>query len=432
MREHPQRQREWEEEMSVKILNLVKNELYLELRFMDVALSSLEWKNTEGLTAFATDGDKLYYSAHYMIKVFKKNPQFLTRAYLHTVIHCIYSHLWIRYGREERLWNLACDIMTEYTIDHVDKACVKRAVGWIRQQIYERIDMECDYVSASAIYEMLKKDKNTDLGGLEREFFVDSHRLWKSENQKQPSAQSAAQKWDKISRQTSMEIERKGEQSDSGEEIMLSRLKAEKSRRNYREFLKRFSVLKEELHCNEEEFDLNYYTYGLSLYGNMPLIEPLESREVKKIQDFVVVVDTSYSTSGELVKNFLKETFTILSQENNFFKKCRIRIIQCDDKVRMDQQITDRESIEKVLENFCIAGGGNTDFRPAFSYVNQLLENGEIKELKGLLYFTDGKGIYPSKRPPYDTAFLYLNDYDRAAVPPWAITLRLSPEELDF
>ena len=47
-------------------------------------------------------------------------------------------------------------------------------------------------------------------------------------------------------------------------------------------FCVKFSVLREELHADPDEFDLNYYTYGLRLYGNMPLIEPVESREVKK------------------------------------------------------------------------------------------------------------------------------------------------------
>ena len=36
----------------------------------------------------------------------------------------------------------------------------------------------------------------------------------------------------------------------------------------------------------------------------MPLIEPLETRETYKIRDFVIVLDTSYSVSGELVEHF--------------------------------------------------------------------------------------------------------------------------------
>ena len=63
------------------------------------------------------------------------------------------------------------------------------------------------------------------------------------------------------------------------------------------------------------------------------------------------------------------------------------------------------------------------------TYVNDLLEQGELKELAGLLYFTDGKGRYPAKRPDYRTAFLFLEDYDEAAVPPWAMRLLLEKEE---
>lgn len=45
-------------------------------------------------------------------------------------------------------------------------------------------------------------------------------------------------------------------------------------------------------------------------------------------------------------------------------------------------------------------------------------------------YFTDGLGVYPSKRPPYETAFLFLGDrFDDANVPPWAMKVVLEEEE---
>lgn len=37
-----------------------------------------------------------------------------------------------------------------------------------------------------------------------------------------------------------------------------------------------------------------------------------------------------------------------------------------------------------------------------------MLGRGEFHRLKGLLYFTDGEGIYPVKRPVYDTAFVFV------------------------
>ena len=49
------------------------------------------------------------------------------------------------------------------------------------------------------------------------------------------------------------------------------------------------------------------------------------------------------------------------------------------------------------MENLTLYGEGGTDFRPAFSYVDQLIRDGEFEHLRGLLYFTDGYGIYPEK-----------------------------------
>ena len=426
---HIQTQSEWETEMSVKVLDFVRNEIYLDLRFLDIALSALTPKEQEGLTAFATDGNYLYFSSEQVLRVFQKNALFLDRAYLHTVLHCIFQHLWIAGNRDRWLWDLACDIAVEYTIDGMDKPCTKRAISWLRQKTYQQLEQAGKGISAAVVYRVIQLKRTSELELLKNEFYTDDHRYWPKQEDKNATTQSAQKKWNKISRQTKMEQQQRGDEPKDGEELLATQLQAEKGKRSYRDFLQKFSVLREELQVDPDEFDLNYYTYGLRLYQNMPLIEPLESREVKKIQEFVIVVDTSYSTSGELIQNFLKETFGILTQENSFFRKSKIRIIQCDDQIQMDQEVTSSEQLQKLIDQFTIVGGGGTDFRPAFSYVNKLVEEGILKNLCGLLYFTDGKGIYPKKRPVYQTAFLFLDDYEDKDVPPWAIRLRLEPEE---
>lgn len=123
-------------------------------------------------------------------------------------------------------------------------------------------------------------------------------------------------------------------------------------------------MLHEELHADPEEFDLSYYTYGLSVYGNLPLIEPLESREVKKIHEFVIVIDTSYSTSGELVEQFLRETANILHQSDSFFARSVIRVLQCDNVVRSDAKITGEQEMEAFLRDFNTPWRGRHGFSP--------------------------------------------------------------------
>ena len=185
------------------------------------------------------------------------------------------------------------------------------------------------------------------------------------------------------------------------------------------------------MQIDPDSFDYVFYSYGLRVYGNMPLIEPQEWREVKKIEEFVIVIDTSMSCSGELVRKFLEETRQVLSDSGSYFKKVHIRILQCDDQVRSDQLITSAEELKAYMEHLKLYGNGGTDFRPAFTYVNQLLAAGEFQNLKGLLYFTDGKGTFPGKRPPYETAFiLFREDYKEVTVPAWAIRLVLDEEDL--
>ena len=168
------------------------------------------------------------------------------------------------------------------------------------------------------------------------------------------------------------------------------------------------------------------------LAGNMPLIEPLESKEVKKIEEFVIVIDTSMSCSGELVRKFLEETYGVLSESESFFTKINVHIIQCDEKVHTDKRITSRKEMKDYMEHLELYGDGGTDFRPAFEWVDKLLEQHEFHNLKGMIYFTDGFGIYPKKMPPYKTAFVFMQDnYRDVDVPVWAMKLILDEDDFE-
>ncbi len=431
MKKHIQTQTEWEEEMSIKILGYVRDELYMDLRYLGIALSALVPKAEEELNTFSTDGITLYFSSQQILRVFKENDRYLNRLYLHTVLHCLFHHLWIGGNRDRNLWHLSCDIAVEYVIDSIKKSSIRRILGWTRTKLYEELESMKQGISAAVIYRVIREKSVEELDVLWKEFFTDDHRHWPKEEQQQAMPQEARKQWSKIARQTQQEQKKRGDEPEDGQEQLAVQMKAAKSRRSYKEFLQKFAVMREEMHCDPDEFDINIYTYGLRVYGNMPLIEPMESRETRKIQDFVVVVDTSYSTSGELVRGFLRETMDILSRQNSFFTQSKIHILQCDERVQKVDVISDETQLAALFADFEIMGGGGTDFRPAFSYVNELQEQGQFENLCGLLYFTDGKGIYPKKKPAYKTAFLYLEDFEEELVPPWAMRLKLEKEELE-
>ena len=182
---------------------------------------------------------------------------------------------------------------------------------------------------------------------------------------------------------------------------------------------------REEMEVDLDSFDYGYYYYGLEQYGNMPLIEENEDREGRKLQELVIAIDTSHSTKGEMVKGFLEETAGILKQKDAFFQKVKVHILECDDELRKDICLENVEDLEQYSKNFAVKGGYGTDFRPVFRYVSDLQKRGELKNLKGLMYFTDGKGRYPKEAPPYVTAFVFPKgeDIDDDNVPFWAMKL---------
>lgn len=422
-----------------KILESSRNALYINMRYLDVALSSLAWEITTDIPRIGTDGLKIAYEPHYLADLYRENPMLVNRVYLHMVFHCIFRHLFRPCPEDRELWNLSCDMAVEALIDGMHHRSIRMGVHPFRRAVYDELRKTLKVLTAEGIYRELKKAdyRPEQRARMVQEFCIDDHTYWpappEEEGPKPPSPLMAKLKkhWKDVSdrMQTELSIGREAgtEDGDLSDELAVEN----RERYDYRTFLKKFAVLKEEMQIDPDSFDYVFYSYGLRVYGKMPLIEPQEWREVKKIEEFVIVIDTSMSCSGELVRKFLEETRQVLSDSGSYFKKVHIRILQCDDQVRSDQLITSAEELKAYMEHLKLYGNGGTDFRPAFTYVNQLLTAGEFQNLKGLLYFTDGKGTFPGKRPPYETAFiLFREDYKEVTVPAWAIRLVLDEEDL--
>ena len=221
------------------------------------------------------------------------------------------------------------------------------------------------------------------------------------------------------------------EAGDISGELRKALKAVNREKHDYAAFLRRFAVRGEVMQLDPAEFDYIFYTYGLQLYENVPLIEPLEYREDARIRSFVIVIDTSGSVSDGLVQAFLQKTYNILKSTESFFNRVEVRILQCDTQIQQDTRITRLEDLEAYLRDFRLQGFGGTDFRPAFRHVDELRRSGALARLKGLLYFTDGVGTYPERKPDYDVAFVFVEDPDNEYnVPPWAMKLTLEREEI--
>lgn len=449
------------------VLKLCRNTLLVHLRFLDRALSMFVYiPCPDGVIpgtgiplrgGLATDGKHLYYAPKWVLRRYRGEQEALTRDYLHVVFHCVFHHAFVNTLIDIPLWNLACDIAVESAIEDLHIACTAARRSAEQQAAIARLRKEIKQLSAEKIYARLRS-KNYSAARIEltqRSFSADSHDIWYdrcavqgsqspygggdanpgavlSANPGVPFSENLAQEWGNIARRMQTDIESFLQvQGDRAGGLMQNLRAVTREKYDYSAFLRSFAVMSEAMRISDDTFDYVFYTYGMQLYGNMPLIEPLEYRDVKRIREFVIAIDTSGSVAGDTVQRFLNKTYNILQQQESFFRRINLHIIQCDADIQEDRRITSREEFDGYLKSMKLRGLGGTDFRPVFRYVDKLRAAGEFVNLKGLIYFTDGFGIFPAQQPDYRTAFVFIDDeYNNFNVPPWAIKLILQRSEV--
>lgn len=460
---------------------LSRNTLAVNLRFLDSAINMLPLKPSVATDTVSTNGRYILYNESYVLKSYKAGRN-LTRLYLHAILHCVFRHNISGSLVDTQRWGLACDIAVENIMNELNLKTLDFSHRIQQESVVDTIKQKCGFATAEKIYDyLLSEADDLQVYSWAELFKEDDHRVWyinmnnksggsdnasasndnnsgskgtngedtadsKGNNKSGNSGTNTSDamltaaiadsqledEWKKISEKMQMEIEAfsKGKGSEKGS-LMQNLHAVNRERYDYTAFLKKFSVMGETMRVNDDEFDYIFYTYGLKMYNRMPLIEPLEYKETKRIKEFVIAIDTSGSVSGELVQRFVQKTYNILKSEENFFTEINLHIIQCDTEIQEDRKIATQEDFDEYLSTMKLRGFGGTDFRPVFAYVDELISNKEFTNLKGLIYFTDGYGNFPLHKPAYDTAFVFVQDeYNNPNVPPWAIKLVLSQSEI--
>lgn len=439
-------------EISEKILEQTRTDLYLSLHFLGESLDSLPWQMDLSTTSIGTDAEFMRYNPRFLMQTFLQEPKWMARTYLHIILHCLLLHPMAEIPRvadqDRLLWNLACDIAVESIIDSLeDCPAVSRVLPDFRAEWYERLGAEMKVLTAEKIYRYFMENPPDPVSEekLVIEFTLCDHGFWEEltekekknsgEDKETPSQDPEGKQREDLEKSWQNRSERMmAELENSGTHLgqmtgTLTRILAVQNRKrmSYRDFLKRYAYVREEARVDPDSFDYGFYNYGMELYENMPLMEENEYRESKKVEELVIVIDTSASTQANLVQHFLNETASILRSRETFFHRIELRILECDNQVQKDILIRSPEEMQKYLETFEVSGGFGTDFRPAFEYVEKLRTEGHLKNLRGLLYFTDGAGIYPSRPTKYETVFVFRSDenFFEKHVPDWCVKVYL-------
>ena len=409
------------------------------LPFLRAAVESMPRREDRLIRSFGTDGLAFY---------FLRGTDVGEEDFCHMLMHCVFRHMFPPDRAVRPLWDLACDMAAEYLREEI---LPTGKSGQVRYSVTGALPDGCDPRSAASVYRGLSELYEDEIEVLRGRFLRDDHRYWyarpphsevmpgsgegeggfgvsasEGEEYSARLRKILDERWQEISEDLQPRHKDKkkyGLAPGSREEKMLLR---QEGKYDFTRYLRRFSILREEIQLDESSFDYIPYCYGLERYGNLPLIEPLEYTESFKIAQLVIAIDTSGSCSREIVERFMAETERILMHRENFFRKMDIHVIQCDAIIQEHVVIRTPEDWKRYRSTLTIKGRGGTSFIPVFRLVDKLRERGELKTLKGVLYFTDGDGAYPHRGPDYDVAFIFPDRESlRVNLPDWITPLCL-------
>ncbi len=127
--------------------------------------------------------------------------------------------------------------------------------------------------------------------------------------------------------------------------------------------------------------------------------------------DIVVALDTSGSIRDQEIREFLSEVSALKGQ-----MRARLTLLPCDAALAPGAPFV-FEPWEELKLHTEVQGGGGTDFRPVFEWIEKQSMQPEI-----LVYFSDLQGKFPQAAPQYPVLWLVKGKQN----PPWGQRVQLN------
>jgi predicted metal-dependent peptidase len=355
-------------------ISQAKAKLLVDKPYFGTLASKLELIVNDDIEAFISNGVKLEYREAYLDSLEIEELEFI---FANGAMHASLAHDKRRNNRSAWLWQMATDMaINDMLVENGMKLPYgaqyrKRFAGMYAEEIYAELkadilrddeDLEYEADSADDVEQKDKKDSKNESQTLEE--------LQEEMLQEQLLAEEAI---------ALLEREfKKGEAPLSIERFF--RLEYE-GKIDWRDELKM---------ALDRYFRDDYTLLPPSkklLYSGIYL-----PSSVSQTFRLVIVVDSSGSVDEVLLNTFLSEVNFLMSLVLHY----EIELIVCDNKVHSHRTFYTGESLDVAVK-----GGGGTDFRVAFRFVEE-----NFDDVKLLLYFTDLEGIFPQESPNYEVKWV--------------------------
>lgn len=388
--------------------------LVLEQPFFGYLVLRLRLVEDPGCKTLWTNGESLGYNPDFVVSLSSSRLQ---AALAHEVLHCAGGHPWRRGCRDRWLWNVAAD----YAINHIlEDAGFDVGEDWLLNPSFKGL-------SAEEIYDILANQPSgggssgsQGMGGTQAQGDAQSGGRPKEKKNNgqcgtddpnaddgpedfgpgevrdapQDTASQSEAEW-RVAVATADKAAKSVGRLPKGLERFAN--EAVEPRIDWRQILRRFvqSAARED------------YSWKMPNARYAPLGIYLPSLRSETMGPIVVFVDTSGSIGEKELSAFSAEIRSIAEE----VRPETLWVIYADADVHRADEFPMGENVQ-----INPIGGGGTDFRPAFAWVEK---NGLSPSCA--VYLTDMYGIFPDTHPEYPV--LWVATSERKA--PWGETVRL-------
>ena len=372
-----------------------KAKLMLDHPYFGTLASALKLEKNNEILTFSSDGERMTYNSEYVDKLEVPEVEFRMA---NGAMHSVLKHQHRASGRTNWLWQTATDYV-------VNGMLVKNGM---QAPVYANYEEKFSGMYAEEVYELLRAEMNSDEEHASEEqkteqiteaddVYAENQTVQKEMTESPDADHTEFDKSDhKEEANTTPDLESLSEEMKEHFEQIFQKLNRQGNLPQDLQFVvpEYFSHK-----VDWREFLYGYIaSYAKSTYSFVPpnmkylyrgIYLPSLSSDLLRI---IVAIDTSGSVDETLLTTFLGEINSIMQSYPNY----EIDVITADAKIQSHKIFLPGENLD-----YEVSGGGGTDFRPVFEYIDQQINYPTL-----LLYFTDGMGTFPETEPSYDVMWV--------------------------
>ena len=359
-----------------KLLTRSKSQLTLRHPYFGMLASRLKHEPSESVRAYASNGVRFLYNPEFIEHRSEDEMIFILT---NCVMHHILAHQQRRLNRKGSLWQLATDFAINNLL-HKNGVIIPQGANY---------NEEFKDMYAEEIYEVLKEEH---FNGLEDAY--DDQNETNSDNppqtgENQSEDSGAFSNIENIDDELDPQTESQWQYASSVAQEVANKKSAMPSG---------MERLAKKVKANDVDWRFELYNaVNRHMRNNYAFMPPNKKHIYRGFAlpslasdtlSLCVAIDTSGSINDELLGAFMEEFKSIMQN----FPSVKIELIIADAKVHAHYTFQGGEKLD-----FALKGGGGTDYRPVFDYIEANLPMNTM-----LLYFTDGDGWFPKYPPNYE------------------------------